>query len=102
MRVSDWIKNLTEIKNKLQLSVKASKIGFWEWELNTNKVYFSKEWKRQIGFKDKEVPNTYREWEKRVHPDDIDELNKNINQYFNNNVLPKYKIFDKTVEKDEF
>jgi len=29
-------------------------------------------------------------------------INKNINQYFNNNVLPKYKIFDKTVEKDEF
>ena len=28
-------------------------------------------------------------------------INKNINQYFNNNELPRYKIIDKIVEKDE-
>ncbi|MFO7843520.1 MAG: PAS domain-containing protein [Bacteroidales bacterium] len=92
-RKSKEIKNLTEIKNKLQLSVEASKIGFWEWELSTNKVFFSKEWKRQIGFKDKEVPNTYEEWEKRVHPDDIDELNKTINQFIHQEADQFYKDF---------
>lgn len=92
-RKSKEIKDLTEIKNKLQLSVDASKIGFWEWDLKTNKVFFSKEWKRQIGFKDKEVPNTYEEWEKRVHPNDINELNKNINQFIHREVDHFYKDF---------
>jgi len=85
-RKSKEIKELTEIKNKLQLSVDANKIGFWEWDIKTNKVFFSKEWKRQIGFKDKEVPNTYEEWEKRVHPDNIAEVKKNINQFIHQEI----------------
>ncbi|MFM9964584.1 MAG: PAS domain S-box protein, partial [Planctomycetaceae bacterium] len=36
----------------------------------SNRVYFSPEWKRQIGYEDHEIESGYDEWESRLHPDD--------------------------------
>ena len=52
-------------------AVKASNVGLWDWDLITNKVIFSIEWKKQIGYKDHEIDNDFKEWENRVHPDDL-------------------------------
>ena len=90
---SKEIKDLSEIKDKLQLSIEAGKIGFWEWNLKTNKVFFSKEWKRQIGFEENEIPNNFSEWEKRVHPDDIEKVRKSINQFINQEINEFYNEF---------
>ena len=54
----------------LHEAVKAGRIGLWSWDLKTNKVYYSREWKEQIGYKDAEIVDDFSEWEKRIHPDD--------------------------------
>jgi diguanylate cyclase (GGDEF)-like protein/PAS domain S-box-containing protein len=33
-------------------------------------VYFSPQWKRQLGYQDHEVPHRIEEWESRIHPSD--------------------------------
>ncbi len=53
---------------------KTGKIGLWDWDLKTNKVDFSDEWKRQIGYEPSEIGNDFREFESRVHPDDIEPI----------------------------
>ncbi|MBX3180702.1 MAG: PAS domain S-box protein [Candidatus Hydrogenedentes bacterium] len=55
---------------QLQLTVQATNIGLWDWDLLTNEVYLSPEWKRQLGYEDSELPNEYAEWESRIHPED--------------------------------
>ena len=60
-----------ESEARLRLSVAASNIGLWDWNLLTNEVYFSKEWKGQIGYAEDEISNRFTEWESRVHPDDL-------------------------------
>jgi PAS domain S-box-containing protein len=58
----------------LQLALQASNIGPWDWNLLTNEVYLSPEWKRQLGFLDEEIPNQFSEWEGRLHPQDRDRV----------------------------
>ncbi|MFO7829507.1 MAG: PAS domain-containing protein [Bacteroidales bacterium] len=87
------IKYLSEIKNRLQLSIEAGKIGFWEWNLKTNKVYFSKEWKKQIGFSEKEITHKFNEWEKRVHPDDYNQVKASINSFIKGESTDFYNEF---------
>ena len=52
-------------------AVKAASVGLWDWNLITNQVIYSKEWKKQIGYEDHEIGNDFEEWESRVHPDDL-------------------------------
>ena len=64
-------KGLRETTMQLQEVIRATNVGLWDWDLATNKVYFSAEWKRQIGYQDHEIKNDFAEWERRVHPDDL-------------------------------
>ena len=51
--------------------LKASRVGLWDWDLATREVYFSPEWKAQLGYADDELPNRFEEWSTRVHPSDL-------------------------------
>ncbi|MBL8723981.1 MAG: PAS domain-containing protein [Planctomycetes bacterium] len=62
---------LQEGRLRLSMAAKAGNIGFWDWDLQTNAVYYSPEWKAQIGHAEDEVSPHYREWESRVHPEDL-------------------------------
>jgi PAS domain S-box-containing protein len=61
---------LRESEARTRLLVKSSNIGLWDWNLINNEVFFSEEWKNQLGYTDAEMPNQLAEWETRLHPDD--------------------------------
>ena len=63
---------LRESGARLRLAVEGSGVGLWDWDLTTNTVWFSPEWKRQIGYEDHEIGNEFAEWQNRVHPDDLE------------------------------
>ncbi|MFP4579666.1 MAG: PAS domain S-box protein [Candidatus Sumerlaeia bacterium] len=52
-------------------AVRAANVGLWDWDLRTNAVHFSPEWKEMIGYEDHEIKDDFQEWESRVHPDDL-------------------------------
>ncbi|MBN2060413.1 MAG: response regulator [Deltaproteobacteria bacterium] len=56
--------------SRLSLALESSNIGLWDWSADTEDVWFSPEWKRQIGYEDHEIPDRYEEWENRLHPED--------------------------------
>lgn len=62
---------LRESEARLEQTIHAGNVGLWDWDLTTNKVFFSVLWKSQIGYADHEISNDFSEWEKRVHPDDL-------------------------------
>jgi PAS domain S-box-containing protein len=49
--------------------------GVWDWDLKNESIYFSDQWKRQLGYEPHEIENKLSEWESRVHPDDLEEVN---------------------------
>lgn len=68
------LKHLTEkyqlLNTRYDHAVEGSKIGIWDWNIKTNEVYFSKEWKAMLGFKEDELNNHLSIWDEKVHPDD--------------------------------
>jgi PAS domain S-box-containing protein len=61
-----------ENRQHLDLGLEGGKIGLWEFNMETGTVYFSPEWKRQLGYEDSELESRLGEWEDRLHPDDRD------------------------------
>ncbi len=57
-------------EQRLNLAMEASNVGQWDWDTETNAVFFSPEWKRQLGHEDSEIENAFFEWKDRLHPDD--------------------------------
>jgi PAS domain S-box-containing protein len=55
----------------LRLSLRAANIGLWDWDVITNQVAYSPEWKSQLGYAAEEIGSAFAKWESRVHPDDL-------------------------------
>ena len=72
---------LREALLKQDAAVKAGNIGLWNWDLTTNKVIYSAEWKRQIGYEENEISDNFDEWRNRVHPDDLEITMSKINKF---------------------
>ncbi len=47
-----------------------SPLGFFDLNFLTREVYYSPNWKRQLGYADADLPNTYDTWLKLIHPED--------------------------------
>ncbi len=68
-------------EGRLTTTVHSTNIGIWDWDLSTNDVYLSPEWKRQLGYEDHELAGSFEEWKSRLHPDDRDQTWGAIESY---------------------
>ena len=57
----------------LRLALKASNTGLWDWNTETNDVWFSREWKHQLGYEEADLRDVFESWETHLHPDDHDQ-----------------------------
>ena len=73
---------LKESEARWQLALKGANDGIWDWNVQTNEVFFSFRWKEMLGFAEDEIDNTLEEWSKRVHPDDIGWVTAVIQDHF--------------------
>jgi diguanylate cyclase (GGDEF)-like protein/PAS domain S-box-containing protein len=69
---------LRESEERYALAMKGTNDGLWDWDLRTNRVYFSPRWKEMLGYSDHEIGSTPDEWLNRVHSDDIAALQADI------------------------
>ncbi|MGB4069613.1 MAG: PAS domain S-box protein, partial [Nitrospira sp.] len=68
-------------EGRLTTTVQSTNIGIWDWDLNSNEIYLSPEWKRQLGYEDHEIANTFQEWKSRLHPEDQNSAWSTIEAY---------------------
>ena len=57
-------------ENRYRLLNRSAKVGLWDWNLLTGELFYSPEWKSQLGYADHELPSQYEAWESRLHPED--------------------------------
>ena len=69
-----------EAELRRQEAIRAGNVGLWDWDLTTDRVNYSEEWKRQIGYEDHEISNDFEEWRSRVHPDDLEATLEKVNK----------------------
>jgi PAS domain S-box-containing protein len=58
-------------KERLQLALEGSALGYWDWQIPSGKTYFDPQWKQMLGYDEWEIENTYQAWKQLIHPDDI-------------------------------
>ncbi len=65
---------LRSSQDKLRQALHASGIGLWDWNTYTNEMVLSEEWKRQLGYDQAELSDSFETWEGLLHPDDHDRV----------------------------
>ncbi|HEY9779693.1 MAG TPA: PAS domain S-box protein, partial [Leptolyngbyaceae cyanobacterium] len=63
--------SLRESEERYALAARAANDGLWDWNLKTNKVYFSPRSKGLLGCLEKEIGDDWEEFFQWVHPQDI-------------------------------
>jgi diguanylate cyclase (GGDEF)-like protein/PAS domain S-box-containing protein len=58
-------------EERYALAAQSVNDGLWDWNLKTNEVYYSERWKAMLGCEDEDIGTTPFEWFRRVHPDDL-------------------------------
>lgn len=74
--------SLRESEERWHLVLRGNNDGIWDWNVQTNEVFFSSRWKEMLGFADCEISNCLEEWLKRVHPDDLARVTAVIQDHF--------------------
>ena len=104
-RKNKWLLTKNELENtikhkteELELSLNlynkalsATEEGIWDWEVKTNKVFYSPTWKTMLGYDVNEIDNEFLEWEKLIHPEDL-EKSKNQALKLANGEIESYSI----------
>lgn len=73
---------LSASEERLRFAMEGTGDGIWDWNVVTNEVFFSKRWKEMLGFSEDEIKGSLKEWEERVHPDDIAKVLQDVQAHF--------------------
>lgn len=57
---------------RLRMALEATSDGLWDWNLPTNRVYFSPRYFTMLGYEPGELESTFETWENLLHPEDRD------------------------------
>ncbi len=74
---------LHESEMRWQFALEGAEDGVWDWNAETDTVFFSKRWKEMLGFSDDEITHQFHEWDSRLHPDDRDFVYADLNAHLN-------------------
>ncbi|MEI6916534.1 MAG: PAS domain S-box protein, partial [Armatimonadota bacterium] len=73
---------LRESEERWQFALSGAGDGVWDWNTQTNHVFFSSKWKAMFGYAEDEVGDTLDDWDKRVHPEDKKQCYEDIEKHF--------------------
>lgn len=90
---------LLESEDRLTFAFKGSGDGMWDWNVATGAVNYSKQWKEMLGFAGDEIKNDFKEWERRIHPDDLQPTRGAIQAYLDG-TTPRYAHEHRMLCKD--
>ncbi len=78
------------LKERFELAIENSALGLWDWDLRSNKVYYSKQLKGMLGFKQSDLVSTPEALYTLVHPDDKEKFTKEVEK----NIERKTKYYE--------
>lgn len=75
MHQHEQLRAMSDRDTRYQYAMEATSDGLWDWNLLTNKIYFSRSYLRMLGYDYEDLPgnlDTLRDY--FVHPDDVDTM----------------------------
>ncbi|QZA88528.1 PAS domain-containing protein [Salinarchaeum sp. IM2453] len=75
---------LKELQERLELAIDGANLGIWDWNIQTDSVTFNDNWATMLGYDPDDIGSHLNEWERRVHPDDLDAVQAALDDHIAN------------------
>lgn len=73
---------LYKSEERFSLAMLGANDGLWDWNLETDEVYYSPRWKSMLGYEEHELDSHLDTWANLVHPDDKGWVLEKAQDYF--------------------
>jgi len=80
------VRELQESEECYELAVSGSAAGLWDWNVRTDKLYYSDRFKELVGYRPDEFLDTLDEFWNRLHPDDYEAVRLAVDQHLEERV----------------
>jgi diguanylate cyclase (GGDEF)-like protein/PAS domain S-box-containing protein len=61
---------LRKSEERFELAIRSANDGLYDWNLQTNEIYYSPRWKSMLGYENHELPNNLSTWESLIEEQD--------------------------------
>ncbi|WP_227871641.1 sensor histidine kinase [Flavobacterium kingsejongi] len=85
-------------EERFQFALDANEQGVWDWDLVTNKVYYSLQSRMILEIGVEEKADSPEVWDERIHPDDKVAYFADIQKHFEN-ITPYYQNYHRVLSK---
>ena len=68
-------------RDRLEFVIDAARLGTWDWNIQTGEVVYNERWAEILGYTLDELAPNVSTWEKLVHPDEVDEITKALDDH---------------------
>ncbi|MCP3866759.1 MAG: EAL domain-containing protein [Gammaproteobacteria bacterium] len=76
---------LYESEERFALAMRGANDGLWDWNLESNEIYYSPRWKSMLGYREDELEGTLETWATLVIPDDKERILHEVQEYLSGN-----------------
>ncbi len=77
------VSDLQDHKKQLELVIKSTGVGIWDWYVQTGKTSLNERWANIIGYTLEELsPVSIETWMEYAHPDDLEESNRLLKEHW--------------------
>lgn len=85
---------LKESRNRLEAAASAGIVGVWEWNLDTNELFWDSVMCKLYGINEDNFAGAYQAWENAVHPDDLQRAKEDLNNAItgNGDYTPEFRV----------
>ncbi len=73
------------------LAIQGSNDGIWDWNLKTDDLYLSPHWKRQLGYEDHELTNSFKTFYSLIVLEDRERVSRRVADYLEGRIQ-SYKL----------
>ncbi len=91
VRIDGTVTDVTELKSaeralkkseeRFSFAMQGANDGLWDWNLETDEVYYSPRWKSMLGYEADELDGTLDTWATLVHAEDKDRILAKVQSY---------------------
>ncbi len=74
--------SLRESEKRYKLALASTNDGFWDWNVETGEVFFSKRYYTMLGYDPSDFAPSFDAWENLVHPDHLARAKQDLDAHF--------------------
>ena len=90
---------LRESEERYALAARGANDGLWDWNLESDVVYFSPRWKSMLGYQESEIGDTADEWFDRIHDADRERVSQEIAAH-QRRLIPQFESEHRMLHRD--